>query len=124
MPRPRRFRRIGKFPCSNCYKPIGIPVTDIPEEVIINYDELEAVRLTSLQELSQIEAAKQMGISQPTLHRLIASFEKKIADALINGKIIKIEGDKWVTPGFKGSGGFGRGRRRLSNLAGCIRPKD
>ncbi len=62
------------------------------EESVLTMGELEAVRLKDLEEMDQSEAAKKMGISQPTFHRLVLSARKKIADALIKGKAIKVEG--------------------------------
>jgi len=58
--------------------------------VELNLDEMEALRLCELEELDQVEAAKEMQISQSTLQRLLSSAHKKITDALINGKAIKI----------------------------------
>jgi len=60
------------------------------EEVDLGFDELEALRLCDFKNLEQTEAARQMNISQSTLQRILASARKKIADALINGKAIKI----------------------------------
>ena len=62
------------------------------EEVILAQDEIEAIRLKDLQGLSQGDAAKEMNISQPTLHRLLVAAHQKIADAFINGKAVRIEG--------------------------------
>ena len=62
------------------------------EEVILQVDEFEAVRLKDLEGLEQEECAKKMNISQPTFHRLVLSARKKISDAIVNGKAIKIEG--------------------------------
>jgi predicted DNA-binding protein (UPF0251 family) len=58
----------------------------------ISLDEYEAIRLKDYENLDQESAAVKMGISQPTFYRLISSAHKKIADALINGKAMKIEG--------------------------------
>ena len=55
-------------------------------------EEFEAVRLKDLEGFDQEKAAKIMGISQPTFHRLIITARKKLADAIVNGKAIKIEG--------------------------------
>jgi len=100
------------------FKPVGIPLAQL-EEITITYDELEALRLKHLEDLEQKEAAKKMKISQPTFHRTIEQACRKIADALVNGKAIKIEGGevKMVpVPGFgRGPGrgwGAGRGRGR------------
>lgn len=81
------------------FKPAGIPVVDL-EENILTIDEFEAVRLKDLEGLDQEECAKKMAISQPTFHRLITSARGKIADAIVNGKAIKIEGGNFkMIPG-------------------------
>ncbi|MBU0907762.1 MAG: DUF134 domain-containing protein [Nanoarchaeota archaeon] len=90
MPRPRLRRRICFEAKATYYKPAGIPLRAL-EEVVLKKDELEALRLQNLKELDQETAAKQMQISQPTFHRLLVEAKKKITDALINGKAIKIE---------------------------------
>ena len=89
--RPRRCRRIFYKPHSTYFKPQGIPMRDL-EETILGFDEAEAVRLVDLEEQEQTKVAKKMQISQPTLSRLLKSGRKKIADAIISGKAIKIHG--------------------------------
>jgi predicted DNA-binding protein (UPF0251 family) len=91
MSRPRRCRRVWRHPETCYFKPAGIRKRELLETVL-TIDEYEAVRLKDLQELDQEKAAKKMNISQPTFHRLILTARKKIADAIINGKAIKIEG--------------------------------
>lgn len=91
MPRPRLCRRVQFNPNVTYFKPRGIPLREL-EEVILHVDEYEAVRLKDLEGLEQEECAKKMNISQPTFHRLVLSARKKIADAIVNGKAIKIEG--------------------------------
>jgi len=121
MPRPRICRRIFFNPHTTYFKPAGISITNL-QDSILTKDELEAIRLIDLEEVEQKKAAKQMKISQPTLSRLLSSARKKIADALINAKAIKIQGGnfKMVQPTRRGSGlgqgagmgrGMGRGRR-------------
>ncbi len=61
------------------------------EEVVLRPDELEALKLYEVDGLNQIMAAKKMKISQPTLARLLDSANKKIAQAIITGKAIRIE---------------------------------
>ena len=61
----------------------------------MSLEEMEALRLKNLQGLEQIQAAQKMNTSQSTFARILASANQKIADALINGKAIRIEqGDK------------------------------
>src|SRR4030043_485235 len=64
-------------------------------EVILAVDEFESIRLKDLNGLEQEECAKKINISQPTFHRLVLSARKKIADAIINGKAIRIEGGNY-----------------------------
>jgi predicted DNA-binding protein (UPF0251 family) len=70
---------------------MGIPANEC-EQVLLSIDEFEALRLADLNEFYQEEAAAQMGVSRPTFSNILSSAHKKIADALINGKIILIEG--------------------------------
>lgn len=65
------------------------------EETVLTVDEFEAVRLKDLEGLEQEEAARKMRISQPTFHRLLIDARKKIADAIVNGKAVKIEGGNY-----------------------------
>jgi len=91
MPRPCRCRRIRCSPDVNYFKPRGIPVDDL-EEINLTLDELEAVRLADFEGLYQENAAKQMNISRQTFGNIINSAHKKIADALLHAKALKIEG--------------------------------
>ncbi len=91
MARPRLCRRVMLNPGITYFKPRGVPLADL-EEVVLHVDEFEAVRLKDLEGFEQEECARKMNISQPTFHRIVLSARKKIADAIINGKAIKIEG--------------------------------
>jgi len=73
------------------FKPRGIPLTEL-KEVELTVEEFEAMRLNDLGEHEQKAVAKRMGVSQPTLHRLLLSARKKVSDAIVNGKAIKIHG--------------------------------
>lgn len=94
MVRPRLCRRVRFNPDVTYFKPRGIPLSEL-EEVILHVDEFEAVRLKNLEGLEQEECAKKMNISQPTFHRLILSARKKITEAIVHGKAIKIEGGNY-----------------------------
>lgn len=108
MPRPRLRRRICWRSSMTHLAPVGPGIFQL-EEIKLTNDELEAIRLKDYQGLDQEKASKEMEISQPTFHRLILSARKKLADALVNNKMIKIEGGdfKMVKPIGRG---FGRGR--------------
>jgi len=73
------------------FKPAGIRLIDL-EETVLAVDEFEAVRLKDLEGWEQEAAAQRMAVSQPTFHRILASARAKIADALVNGKAIRIDG--------------------------------
>ena len=91
MPRPKCRRHICGMPDKNYFKPRGIPTLDL-EEVNLTLDEFEAVRLADYEQLYQEEAATRMNISRQTFGRIIEEAHKKIADVLINGKALKIDG--------------------------------
>ena len=91
MPRPIKTRYVRCHPEANYFKPRGIPVVNLEEVVLLN-DELEAIRLADLDELYQQEAADNMNVSRQTFGNIIRSAHHKIADALVNGKALKIEG--------------------------------
>ena len=90
MPRGRCRRRIRFTPNILYFKPAGVGISQL-EEVILLKDELEAIRLKDFENLEQIECAQKMEISQATLHRTLLGARKKIAEALIKGKAIRIE---------------------------------
>ena len=94
MARPRNCRRVGSMPESNYFKPRGIPLSML-EEVILTVDEFEAIRLADLEGLYQEQAAKKMNVSRPTFGRIVESAHKKVADALVKGKALKIEGGEF-----------------------------
>jgi len=73
----------------NYFKPAGIRMTEL-EEVVLELSEFEAIRLVDLEGIEQGEAGKKMEISQPTLSRLLSSARKKISEAIIKGKAIRI----------------------------------
>lgn len=83
-------RRLGFDPSVYYFKPQGVPMRFL-KEVVLLADELEALKLYEVDNLAQIEAAKRMNISQPTFARILDRANKKIAEAIIQGKAIKIE---------------------------------
>ena len=94
MARPRNCRRVGSMPESNYFKPRGIPLTML-EEVILTVDECEAIRLADLENLYQEQAAEKMNVSRQTFGRIIESAHRKVAEALVKGKALKIEGGEF-----------------------------
>lgn len=91
MPRPFCSRRIAGSPAAPIFKPVGVPVREL-DEVVMTLDEFEALRLADLDGLYQAEAAEQMKVSRTTFSRIIEAAHRKIADALVHGKALRIEG--------------------------------
>lgn len=91
MPRPCKCRWVCEDPKNDYFKPRGIPVSYL-DEVILTIDEFEAIRLADLKELYQEDAARKMNVSRQTFGNIIMSAHKKVADAIINAKALKIEG--------------------------------
>ena len=94
MVRPVKCRMVNAEPDVTYFKPRAVPLMEL-EEVEITVEELEAIRLCDGEGLRQAETAKKMGISQPTLNRLLNSAHGKIASALVGGKAIKISGGNY-----------------------------
>jgi len=88
--RRRVPRRIGFSAQVNYFKPRGVPMHQL-SEVVLMADEVEAIRLYEVEEMDQINAAEKMGVSQPTFARILDRANKKIAEALIKGKAIRLE---------------------------------
>jgi uncharacterized protein len=93
MARPVNCRKIGCLPEINYFKPRGIPLSDL-EEIVLGMDEFEAIRLADLENLYQEEAAKEMKISRQTFGRILDSAHRKVAEAVVEGKALRIEGGK------------------------------
>lgn len=91
MPRPCRCRKVNIDPNITYFKPRAIPLSEL-EEVLLQIDELEALRLADLEDLYHEDAAKKMGISRQTFDRILIKAHKTIADAIVNGKAIQIQG--------------------------------
>jgi len=82
------------MPESNYFKPRGIPLSML-EEVVLTVDEFEAIRLADFESLYQEQAAGEMKVSRPTFGRIIDSAHRKVAEALVKGKALKIEGGEF-----------------------------
>ncbi|MCC7552540.1 DUF134 domain-containing protein [Candidatus Micrarchaeota archaeon] len=125
MVRPRRCRRVRCEPNVDYFKPSGIRVRDT-DIINLTVDEFEAIRLVDNENMEQIKAAQKMEISQPTLHRLLSSAHNKIADALCNGKAIKIKGGEYMIEekGVPKRDGSGKGIRKNRGRGGCNPTQD
>ena len=91
MPRPPKCRRVEFLLDVTYFKPAGVPLR-LLDEVILSVEEAEAIRLKDLEGLEQKEGAERMNVSRPTFQRVLAAARQKMADALLHGKAIRIEG--------------------------------
>ena len=91
MPRPCHCRRVSALPKNSCFKPNGIPLHDL-EEVVLALDGLEALRLADYEDLNMDEAAARMGVSRHTFGRLLRRARRSVAQALVLGQALRIEG--------------------------------
>ncbi|MBD3398390.1 DUF134 domain-containing protein [Candidatus Micrarchaeota archaeon] len=123
MPRGRRRRMVWREPGFCRFRPIGIQGHGA---VMLTVDEFEAIRLNDLEGRGQKECAEKMDVSQPTFSRIIESARKKVADAIVNGKEIRIEGGEYMVgeKGMPKRDGSGRGMRANRGRGGCNPPEN
>ena len=105
MPRPRKRRFVQVPPLVNGFRPNRLPPWG-REEVVIPIEGLEAIKLSDFQGMDQETAAKMMNVSRQTFGRILAEARAIVADALVMGKILRIEGGHFDMPPR------GRGRHR------------
>ena len=91
MGRQPLWRRVDFIPQITYFKPAGVPLANL-QEVCLSVEEAEAIRLKDMEGLEQEECAQRMNISRTTFSRVLGSARQKMADALLSGKAIKIEG--------------------------------
>jgi uncharacterized protein len=93
MPRNKKHRTVRCNPTAYYYKPQSIPLSEL-EEVILEIDELESLRLADYIAHSHEQAACLMKISRATFGRIVESARNKVVDAILHGKAIRI-GDEF-----------------------------
>ncbi len=89
--RPKKTRWIKCSPGQRCFRPQG-SIRRKLEGIILTIDEFEAMRLADLEGLTQAQVARQMKVHRSTVSRILANARRKISDALVNIKAIKVEG--------------------------------
>jgi len=94
MGRQPLWRRVDLVPRVTYFKPAGIPLVHL-QEVRLFIEEAEAIRLKDAEGLEQDECARKMKVSRPTFSRVLGAARSKLADALLNGKAIRIEGGNY-----------------------------
>ncbi len=94
MPRPRKWRRVCCLPDCDKFGPLDSQGTDVMF-VNMTVDEYETIRLIDLEELSQEECASQMNVARTTVQGIYSEARKKLAQSLVNGKVLRIEGGEY-----------------------------
>jgi predicted DNA-binding protein (UPF0251 family) len=92
MPRPLRCRRVCCPPIHRLFKPQKIPARYL-DIIDLRLDELEALRLADMTGLTQLQAAKQMDVSQPTYNRILRSAREKVTRSIVDGCALRIQAD-------------------------------
>lgn len=92
MGRRRKRRNVAVRPDVTIFKPQGVPLTGLCG-VVLGLDGFEALRLVDAEGLSQEEAATAMGVSRPTVCRILAKARTQVARALFQGWVIRIEAE-------------------------------
>ncbi|GLO60058.1 UPF0251 protein [Vibrio sp. MACH09] len=90
MARPKKCRRICGRPAHSCFKPNGIPMSKLTKTDLLS-EEFEALRLADYQNLSQQEAADQMGVSRQTFGNIVSRARFKVAASLVEGNALVLE---------------------------------
>ena len=91
MARPQNNRIVNNPPLFNEFKPVGVAGREL-NKIYISLDEYEAIRLADKLGLSHLDASKEMNVSRSTFSRLVEGARKKIAEFIISGKMLTIEG--------------------------------
>ncbi len=92
MTKPNKKRACRRLMSDKCYKPANCLDGEM-EQVTLELDEFEAMRLVDYEDLSQIQASKEMKISRGTVQRLLLSARHKIVDAVLENKSIIISNE-------------------------------
>ena len=97
MPRPRKRRMVDRAPLYTGFRPVG-GRRAAGEEVRLFWEELEALRLKDLEKLDQAQAAERMGVSRPTFQRILRAARSKVAQALVDGLGLRVDGGTFELP--------------------------
>ena len=95
MPRPSKCRKVGFIPTCKYFLPDNKKI-GLEDEVVLKIEEIEAIRLSDLMGFDQNQGAEEMNISRGTFQRIINCARQKIAEAMVDGKAIKIEGGNYI----------------------------
>lgn len=117
MPRPRKRRRVCGLPEIKTFGPLCGGINKQEDFIILTVEEFEVIRLIDLEGLEQEECAQRMNVARSTVQRMYIEAKRKVADSLVNGKMLKIEGGDYIlceknsiqcSPCFRGRRRHGR----------------
>jgi len=94
MARPMKWRKVCCLPEINKFGPLDISA-DTENYVIMTVDEYETIRLIDLEGFTQEECAAQMNVARSTVQGIYNEARKKLAESLVNGKVLLIEGGEY-----------------------------
>ena len=129
MARPKCCRRVAGEPPCQIFKPAGVPASAL-DHVVLSMDEFEAIRLADLDGLYHDKAAERMKVSRQTFGRIIGAARHKVAEALVKGLALRIEGGEiemaedanfhmHEMPAYVGCAFWYRPTRRMPGLQRC-----
>lgn len=95
MPRPRKTRRVCSLPNFQMFGPANRTINE-DNLIVMMVEEFEVIRLMDLEGLDQEQCAERMGVARSTVQRMYNDAKRKIANSLVNGKMLKIEGGDYV----------------------------
>ena len=104
MSRPRCCCNVSQEPIATYFKPCGIPLR-VLDQVVLPVEGLEALRLSDLEGLNTTEAAQKVGVSRFTYGRTLTCARRIVAEALIKGRALRIEGGQYAVQNECAQGG-------------------
>lgn len=112
MARPKKRRRVRCVPENRRFGPVGLSKCEECDKINMTVEEYETIRLIDLEDFTQAEAAREMDVSRTTVQGIYMDARKKLAEALVEGKMITIEGGHYVVRGSEADRGKGACGRR------------
>jgi predicted DNA-binding protein (UPF0251 family)/predicted Fe-Mo cluster-binding NifX family protein len=91
LARPAKWRCLECLPGTKLFGPVGIPARQL-DKLRIAFDELEALRLLHLENVTQAEAGRRLGVSASTVSRMADRAHRVITEALVADKGLCVEG--------------------------------
>ncbi len=95
MARPRKWRKVCCLPESNLFGPLDAKNID-SKSIIMTVEEYETIRLIDLEGMMQEECADRMNVARTTVQRIYNDARKKVAESLVNGNLLRIEGGDYM----------------------------